>query len=899
MDEKKHITKNSISIIGGICFILLALVTMLSNGTPFAFLSIAITTVLGFVGFWILMPFLIVLGLFLIFKKKLIKFKLGMSLWGAFVIIVCFVILSSHWGSIGVEYGGVVFDGYSSYDGGTGTIYRYLTFSSAIPSLQSVREANSSPFNPQLGGGYIGYILAGSMNSALTPVGLNVICWIFFIGGLVMLLNHQIKALVVLLKKKISEKKAKKSTSEYEEISSESNEEEEPVIAPIVEQPSVSNPEISMPKEDKPAPKVFPEGFPNARTLDTGLKKAVFTMSDETVIEDSMVRKLDETPVREEVPSPSISQARFGDLTPEAEVAEEVPVFEEVTETPAPTSEPEVFAEETYPEEIIEEKPNFVEELEEVQRVEQGPVVESQAEMLLRPQPKANLAKDYIYPPLDLLDIHEAADDVNKNEESCAERTALINQVFEQFKVGAEIVSHTVGPSVTRYDIMLRPGVSVNLVRKYVEDISIRLGGIPVRFEAIVSGKSTSGIEIPNEIRTNVGLRESIAALPTGPKYLLNIPFGKGIGGDLRHASLGDFPHMLVSGTTGSGKSIAVHSTILTLLMRNKPEELKIILVDPKKVEMSFYEDIPHLLCPIITDMRKTYNCLKKLVDEMERRYNLFQAHKLRDIKGFNAWANANDVQPLPYIAVFVDEYADLVEQVKEVHEPIQRLVQKARAAGIHICIATQRPSVNVIDGVIKSNFTTRLALLSASATDSQTIIGEGGAEKLLGHGDMLIDSPLISVSTKPRVQGCFVSENEVNRVCDFLREHYSTQYDPYFLDLEDHEQEFSKGSSNEPPVEAIDKNASEEAQYQDIKDQVMHREYCSISFIQRSFAMGFPRAGRIFARLQKEGVVAFEGDSRGNKVLAHAPIGEEQIGTIEQSTFIPDDPSGGEGQNF
>ena len=804
-------------------------------------------------------------------------------------MIVCFVILSSHWATMGITYEGRVFDGISFTDSKA----NYLTFSNSLGVLGQIRAESSSPFNPQLGGGYVGFIIAGSINTALTPIGMNVICWIFFIGGLVLLLNHQVKALILLVKKKIAEKKTKKNSDEYEEISSENSDDEE-LIAPIPEQVSAPASEFVPTKEEKVVQKSpFPEGFAPVKTLDTGLKRAVFTLPDEVVIDDSMVKKAEEASVNEPAPS-TISEARFGEAAPEEPRIEEDTVVEEPFVAPV-IEEEKPIVEEPNIEETFEEKPNFVEE---VALEEPAPVAETQAEMLLRDQPKANLCKDYIYPPLDLLDIHEAADDVNKNEESCAERTALINQVFEQFRVGAEIVSHTVGPSVTRYDIMLKPGVSVNLVRKYVEDISIRLGGIPVRFEAIVSGKSTSGIEIPNEIRTNVGLREAIAALPTGPKYLLNIPFGKGIGGDLRHASMGDFPHMLVSGTTGSGKSIAVHSTILTLLMRNKPEELKIILVDPKKVEMSFYEDIPHLLCPIITDMRKTYNCLKKLVDEMERRYNLFQAHKLRDIKGFNAWASENDVQPLPYIAVFVDEYADLVEQVKEVHEPIQRLVQKARAAGIHICIATQRPSVNVIDGVIKSNFTTRLALLSASATDSQTIIGEGGAEKLLGHGDMLIDSPLISVSTKPRVQGCFVSENEVNRVCDFLRDHYSTQYDPYFLDLEDHDLDTVKGSGNEPPVEALDKNASEEAQYQDIKEQVMRREYCSISFIQRSFAMGFPRAGRIFARLQKEGIVAFEGDSRGNKVLAHAPINEEQIGTIEQSTFIPDD-GGDEDEGF
>ena len=903
MDEKKKISKNSISIIGGICFILFALVIMLSNGTPFSFLSIAITASFGFVGFWILMPFLIILGLFLIFKKKLIKFKVGMSLWGAFVIIVCFIILSSHWGSNGYQPDPVgnpdlIFDGISVIQNDSGSvIYRYLTFSTSVPVFQS-RFADPSPFNTKLGGGYVGYILAGSMNSALTPVGLNIICWVFFIGGLAMLFNHQIKALIILLKKKIADKKNKKVDSGYDEITS-SNDDEGPILDVPQTQPTApSVPFESEVREDKPVAKPVLDDFPPIKTLDSGLKKAVFTLTDETVIEDTMVKKLEDG-VNNQQPAPSaITEARFGENPETPTVASSEPeniVSEPVQEEVA--SEPIDAPSETY--EVhsapivapVEPEPVQEETIEEEAEPINRPMTAE--ELMMKPQPKANLIKDYIYPPLDLLDLHEEADDATKNEESCQQRTDIINSTFNDFNVGAQVVSHTVGPTVTRFDIKMNPGVSVNNVERLIQDISVILGGVPLRFEKIVAGKSTSGIEIPNDIRTNVGLRESIAALPTGPKYLLNIPFGRGIGGDLKHANMGLFPHMLVSGTTGSGKSIAVHSTILTLIMRNKPEELKLILIDPKKVEMSFYEDIPHLLCPIITDMRKSYNCLMKLVDEMERRYNIFQAHKLRDIKGFNEWAHANDVQPLPYIAIFVDEYADLVEQVKEIHEPIQRLVQKARAAGIHIVIATQRPSVNVIDGVIKSNFSTRLALLSASTTDSQTIIGVGGAEKLLGNGDMLIDSPLISPSTKPRVQGCFVTEQEINRVCDFLREHYPTQYDPYFLDLEDHKEESKASGGNEPPIEAIDKSANEEAQYQEIKNQIMNRDTCSISFIQRSFAMGFPRAGRIFNRLQKEGIVALDGDSRGNKVLVHNPINEQQIGTIEQSTFIPDDSDG------
>ena len=830
------------------------------------------------------MPFLIILGLFLIFKKKLLKFKLGLPIGGFFVMIVCFIILSSHWASIGLEYNGLILDGYSKTPEG---ISKYLIFSNSINILKQIRVDNASPFNPQLGGGYVGFILAGSINSAITPIGLNIVCWLFFIGGLVMLLNKQVKALFLLIKNKSKQRK-EKSSEEYKEVELTTDEEPE-IVAPA-------------PNENKPIANLQPQplvqddiviGFhTNLSNEDKSLKKARLTLQSETIMEDSMVKKIEEANAPVEEPKPTISEARFDDSSFKEETPAPAPVVQQapsnddinvIFDEPEQKEEVQVIPETNKPE--VTSDNDFSEEPEEF-------------DILNKPQPKANLVKNYIYPSLDLLDLHEEADDATKNEGSCANRTELINKTFEQLRVGAQVVGHTVGPSVTRYDIQTNIDVSISSVQKYINDISIRLGGVPVRFETIVPGKSTSGLEIPNEIRTNVGLRESLAAMPTEEKYLMNIPFGRGISGELIHASLAGFPHMLIAGTTGSGKSITVHSTILTLIMRNKPEQLKLILVDPKKVEMSYYDDIPHLLCPIITDMRKTYNAMKKLVDEMERRYNLFSAHRCRDIKGFNAWCKDNGVQPLPYIVMFVDEYADLVEQVKEVPALIQRLVQKARAAGIHLVIATQRPSTDVIDGTIKSNFSTRIALLCATAIDSTIVIGEGGAEKLMGHGDMLVVCPLFQGMVRPRLQGCYVDDSEVNRVCDFLREHYPTQYDPYFLDLEDHEQE--KSGSNEPAVEQIDKSASEEQQYQDIKDQVMRRDTCSISFIQRSFGMGFPRAGRIFARLIKEGIVSAQSDAsaKGNKVLVHAEISNEpQIGSVEQSTLIPDN-SGEEGNN-
>ena len=456
MNEKKKITLNSIRIVGGICFILLALVTMFSNNTPFAFLSIAITTAFGFVGFWILMPFLIILGLFLVFKKKLLKFKLGLPLSGFFVMIVCFIILSSQWASIGVNYNGLPIDGYSKAVDGTS---KYLIFSNSVQILGKIRETNSSPFNPQLGGGYVGFILAGSINSAITPVGLNILCWLFFFGGLVMLLNKEIVRFVVFIKNKISKNKSKKQT-EYKEVDLTS--EDEPIaVAPLKENEIVPNsvtPQAPV-VEEKIASKPIYEQFHTSDAIlnDYSLKKAHFIIPDENIMEDSMVRKIEDANAPVEPPKPTFVEARFGE-----ELAAEAPINEEnvpVEETPEvlPDNEPAVTpSSSATTQEIIPEPAPVVEET--------PAPVEEEIDPLMRPQPKANLIKNYIYPSLDLLDLHEEADDASKNESSCEERTRIINEVFEHLRVGAQIVGHTVGPSVTRFDVQMNVGVSITVV---------------------------------------------------------------------------------------------------------------------------------------------------------------------------------------------------------------------------------------------------------------------------------------------------------------------------------------------------------------------------------------------------------------------------------------------------
>ena len=873
MKEKRRITQKSISIMGGVCFILFAIVTLFSTKTPFAFLYKLIGHSFGFIGFWLFLPYIVIIGLYLIMNQQVIKIKLGVQLWGVLIIIFCFLILSSHWASWGTVVDGVEIVGFGRTEIGTA---RYLTYSNSLEVFDKVDAANPSVVgpNPKLGGGRVGFLLAGALNSAVTPLGLNIVCWVLFVMGLMLIFNRQVLKVLAILKTPRSKEKGKA----FKEVSL-TMDEIEPEQPIKVEDVSV---EEFDPSENRPTFDSFQSAPPINN--DYSLKKARFIMNEggtqvKEIYEEELSKPVFEAP----------KQAYFDDGNLETKEENDSPISFESTEKEykEPFFEPlndEMNEEEEFGYDSVDNevsKPQI-----QVQPMSVEPPQTEEVDFLHKPQPRANLIKNYIYPSIELLDEGKASDTKDANEASCQERTEIINKSLANYKVGAQVVSHIVGPSVTRFDLQTNDDVSVTSVQKYITDLQVRLGGVMMRFEPIVSGKSTSGLEIPNEYRTNVTLREAVASLTMDPKHKLIIPFGKSISGDVVSADLADFPHMLVAGTTGSGKSIFVHATIISLIMRCKPEELKLVMVDPKKVEMNYYENIPHLLCPVISDVGKVLLCFNKLVDEMERRYILFQSNKVRDIKGFNEFAKLKDLQPLPYIVVFIDEYADLIETCKELRTPVVRIVQKARAAGIHLVIATQRPSVNVIDGVIKANVATRVALMCASTTDSMTVIGEGGAEKLLGNGDMLIDCPIISRAMKPRVQGCYVSETEIMRVCDYLREHYQPQFDPVFMNLKPPVEE---KSFDEPEPQKIDKAQTDEEAYQKIKEDATHREYFSISYITRTYGMGYSRAGKMFTRLQKEGIVAPSGDARGCKVLVYVP-GGQSMGSVEQSTFIPDD---------
>ncbi len=487
---------------------------------------------------------------------------------------------------------------------------------------------------------------------------------------------------------------------------------------------------------------------------------------------------------------------------------------------------------------------------------------------------------NYVYPSDSLLNEPTNNDIFEDQKKECDQRMERINEIFTSFKSGARVVSYTIGPSVTRFNIETENGVTVSSINRYIQNIQVKLNGIPTRFEEVVPGQMTSGLEIANDVSRMVTMKEIYDALPTiSEKTKLCIPFGQDIAGKFISGDLSKFPHMLVSGGTGSGKSVYMHSVIMSLIMRNRPEELKLVMVDPKRVEMSCYNNIPHLLCPIVKEMSQAKVCIDKLCHEMERRYSLFEKVGVREIREYNEqYADKNHLRRLPFIVCIIDEFADLMDTFKNVEEPVVRIAQKARAAGIHLIIATQRPTVNVVTGRLKANLSVRVALSMNSATDSVTILNQSGAEELAGHGDMLVICSEVLRNGLIRAQGAMVETSEIRKVTDFIRAQSKPQYDPYFLDLVDHEAEqkaAEEAALAAMPTRAELRQMAGDELYEQVKAKVMTQEYASLSRIQRENGIGFTRAGKLFSRLQQEGIVApapeTNSSSKGCKVLIHS----------------------------
>ena len=475
-------------------------------------------------------------------------------------------------------------------------------------------------------------------------------------------------------------------------------------------------------------------------------------------------------------------------------------------------------------------------------------------EINLAAQDSINQTKTYVLPSISLL--NEPAEHDQSGEYKLIKANAKkLEQTLLNFGVKVKVIQVHLGPTVTKYEIMPDIGVKVSKIVNLQDDLALALAAKDIRMEAPIPGKSAIGIEVPNNEIATVSLREVLQAEENNrPDKKLLIGFGRDVTGKAILHELNKMPHLLVAGSTGSGKSVCINGIIISIIMRAAPHEVKMMMIDPKMVELNVYNGIPHLLAPVVTDPRKAAQALQKVVAEMERRYDLFSHTGTRNIEGYNEHVtmfndeNEEKHPHLPYIVVIVDELADLMMVASnEVEDAITRLAQMARAAGIHLIIATQRPSVDVITGIIKANIPSRIAFAVSSAIDSRTILDMGGAERLLGRGDMLF---LPAGESKPvRVQGAFVSDAEVERIVDFCIEQQKAQYEESMIPTDEPE------AKNQ--LEATDEL------YDDAVALVLEQRTASVSMLQRKFRIGYSRAARIVDQMEARGVV---GPSEGSK---------------------------------
>ena len=472
---------------------------------------------------------------------------------------------------------------------------------------------------------------------------------------------------------------------------------------------------------------------------------------------------------------------------------------------------------------------------------------------------------DYKLPSVELLSLPNKKSTADISGELKENAQRLI-ETLRSFNVNATITNISRGPTVTRYELKPAAGVRISKITNLADDIALNLAATHVRIEAPIPGKAAVGIEVPNTVKNTVSMRELIDT----PEFyeqrsLLSAGIGKDIAGNCVYCDIAKMPHLLVAGTTGSGKSVCMNSIIASILYRAKPDEVKFLMIDPKQVEFSKYANIPHLLVPVVTDPRKAAGALGWAVSEMLQRYQKLSQVGVRDIEGYNKYVQKHeDMESMPKICIFIDEFADLMMAApKEVEDSVCRLAQMARAVGMHLVIATQRPSVDVITGLIKANISSRIALTVSSQIDSRTILDAAGAEKLLGHGDMLYNP--IGASKPLRVQGCFISDEEVEALCDFVKNQGESQYDEEIAKEIEAKAVQDKKSS---PFEDDGDAEQLDVLFDKAVDIVLETGTASTSFLQRKLSVGYARGAKIIDQLEEKGIIGPANGSKGREIL-------------------------------
>ena len=481
----------------------------------------------------------------------------------------------------------------------------------------------------------------------------------------------------------------------------------------------------------------------------------------------------------------------------------------------------------------------------------------------------------YEYPPVELLS-KGTKKALKGGAKALTDVATRLQKTLYSFGVQAKVENVSVGPAITRYELKPAEGVRVSKIANLADDIALNLAAETIRIEAPIPGKQAVGIEVPNTEKETVHFRDVVESDAfQDSKSKLSVALGKDVAGNMEIADIAKMPHALIAGATGSGKSVCINTIITSIIYKAKPSEVKFVMVDPKVVELSVYNGIPHLLIPVVTDPKKAAGALAWAVQEMDNRYNLFAQKGVRDLKGYNAMAEKEGIGTLPQIVIIIDELADLMMvAAKEVEDSICRLAQKARAAGMHLIIATQRPSVDVITGIIKANIPSRIAFAVSSQVDSRTILDQVGAEKLLGKGDMLFYP---SGAPKPvRVQGAFVSDDEVEKIVSFVKSNGVATYNEDILETIENGNKTDKEISQDQ-----DPDDDTDPFLMDAIDVVVETGQASTSFIQRKFKVGYARAGRIIDQMEERGVISgYQGSKPRQVLMSLEKLQELKMGT-------------------
>lgn len=802
------------AVLYGLILVLLSLIGFLNYGVVGEALTYIFSYVFGI--FYIFVYLLLIFfGLYLMIKKEMFKVHIDLKVLGSILLVLGFCIAASMKSGIYID------TFFSSYQNQINETQRYVF------SMISTDKIFAN-----LGGGFIGYLLVGAFNSAITEVGTSIVVFVFIILGLILLFKDLfvrfIKFIVRFYKKRKEIRKiAKEEREEKEnkEPEEDKKDEETSQISTVNSLPLFDEIEVNNESHRVQASDIINQ-------LEIDEVEDYQQETDSEINNEEIIQK----PV-EIISNDNLYADEINENVVTEEIIESRDVLDSLFDNPIEkiVNEPE--------EEIFEDS--------------------SFGDMDTNSQIEEN---QYVLPPLSLLKDHRNQEEVSNKIELAEKRLRIINECFNDFNIGATAISYTIGPSVTRFDIKMNPGVKTNILCSIENDLAVKLGGIKtVRLETIVEGKDTSGIEIGNEVSEIVSFKECLSKLESNKKDKLLFPLGKNISGDIITCKLDDMPHLLVCGTTGSGKSVFVHNIIMSLIMRNRPDELKLMLIDKKILEFAKYQDIPHLLCPIINSADEGKVGLTKLVEEMERRYNLFakQGHGATNYKEYMEVCEEFGYEKIPYIVLFAEEFADFIgEENKENGKLIQRLAQMARACGIHMVIATQRPSAKIVTGEIKANIPSRIALKVASNLESRIIIDEPGAENLMGRGDLLAN--LTTRNATLRVQSAYLDKREIYDVCEFIKQQAPVSYDPRFENLKPQvitPYEMAQSGLGDPNAPYRDLRT--DPRYEKVKEFVISTGQCSSSKLMNQFGIGFTKADGFLDALEKDGIIRKEGNRR------------------------------------